>query len=103
MTVTSGDFTVTNSFAMNGSGTVTIANSFQLISAPATVAINSGTLAVDRTDDLTGFSAVPTDFTGAGTFLKQNTNTVELTGDNSGFTGTATVEAGRFALAGPTH
>jgi len=104
ITVSSGNFTATGAVALNGTGTVRFSNSGGLISLPSTVAVNSGTLAINRTDDLTvgSATAIATSFAGAGTLQKEGTNTVEITGDNSALTGTMIVTGGTLATRSTT-
>lgn len=55
-----------------------------------------GTLAFDRSDDVTFAGSI----SGAGTVQKLGTNTLTLTGDSSAFTGTTSVAGGVLNLAG---
>ena len=91
--ITSGSFTVNGTFIKNGGGTLTFSNSGEQIVMPS-IALNNGTLTIDRTDDLTVTSGITGNLSGGGTFRKQNTNVVDLSGDNSGFTGTTVVANG---------
>jgi fibronectin-binding autotransporter adhesin len=88
-----GDLAVTGAFSLTGSGTVTLANSGGVLTLP-TITLNSGTLAVDRTDDL----ALSGTISGAGALRKEGTNTVTVSGDNSGFTGAITVADGTLQV-----
>ncbi|CAN5247013.1 hypothetical protein BH11PLA2_BH11PLA2_22270 [soil metagenome] len=93
-TVANGNFSVGTSFTMNGTGKVTFANSLALLSLPASIAVNSGTLVIDRTDDFSVANVI----TGTGTFQKSNTNTITSTANNSGFTGFINVLAGTLKV-----
>lgn len=99
--VTAGNFSVAGATTM-GTGTLTFSNTGGSISLPSTVTVSGGTVVFNRTDNLTGASALASGFSGSGSLVKQNTNVVELSGDNSGFSsGTATVQAGRLRIASP--
>jgi fibronectin-binding autotransporter adhesin len=93
--INNSDFAVAGGFSLNGTGKVTIANTGAL-SLPATIALNSGTLALNRVDDITVSNAL----TGAGALRKEGTNTVIVDGDNSAFTGSITVAAGTLRVDG---
>jgi hypothetical protein len=100
--VTSGSFTVTGTFTKSGTGAFTFSNVGGAISLGSSVAINAGTITIDRTDDLAGASAITSNLSGAGTFRKQNTNTIELSGNNSGLTGTMVIAGGTMATRSTT-
>jgi autotransporter-associated beta strand protein len=64
--------------------------------------VNNATVAFNRSDDLAYDMA---GFSGTGTLVKENTNTLTLTGQNTdgqAFTGPTAVAAGRLVLAGQT-
>jgi fibronectin-binding autotransporter adhesin len=94
-TVASGNFIVNGAATMSGSGTFEFTNSGEILTLPATVALNSGTLALNRTDDFSTSAGL----TGSGTFRKDNTNTVTATGDSSGFNGAIQVTGGTLKVA----
>jgi autotransporter-associated beta strand protein len=94
VTVASGDFTVSSTMTMSGTGTLKFDNSNALLSLPTSIALNSGTLAVNHTEDLTIASALG----GSGTFRKDNTNTLTATGNSSGFNGNILVTGGTLKV-----
>ncbi|MCC7475905.1 MAG: autotransporter-associated beta strand repeat-containing protein [Pirellulales bacterium] len=96
VTISTGSLTVNSTLTLGGTGTVTFANSFSTNTLPATMNLNSGNLAFDRTDDL----SLTNQLAGAGTFRKQNTNTVTLTGNSSSFSGAFVVESGTLRTSG---
>ncbi len=94
VTVAGGDFAVTGTFTQAGTGVVSIANSNRALSLPASVAVSSGVLELNRTDDLT----VANSFNGGGTLRKANINTVTISANNSGFSGTIAVTGGTLKV-----
>jgi autotransporter-associated beta strand protein len=99
--VTGGNFTVGGTATLSGTGTFTISNSGSTFAA-TNMAINGGSVIVNRTDNVIGTSALATNISGSGAFTKQNTNIVELSGNNSSYTGTMTVSAGTLATRSTT-
>jgi autotransporter-associated beta strand protein len=93
VTFANSDLTVGGNFSLNGAGKVTIANTGTL-ALPATIAINSGTLAYNRADDI----EVANTFTGAGTIRKEGTNTVTATGSSPAFDGPIVVASGKLLV-----
>jgi autotransporter-associated beta strand protein len=78
-------------------GTLIVGNGATSGSIVGNVAVGSaGTLAFDRSDDVTFAGTL----SGAGNVQKLGTNTLTLTGDSSGFTGTTSVAGGVLDLAG---
>jgi fibronectin-binding autotransporter adhesin len=93
ITFGNANLTISGALAVNG-GKLTIANTGTL-TMPSTVAVNSGTLAFNRDLTTALSNALSNAFTGSGTLRKEGaSSTVELTGNNSGFTGTVEVAAG---------
>jgi autotransporter-associated beta strand protein len=84
-----GNITVTGNLVQSGSGTTTLANTGTL-TVGGGITVSDGTLALNLGSDTTFGSSV----SGTGTVRKQGTNTVTLTGNNSGFTGNMVVESG---------
>ena len=89
VTFSNSDLSVAGTFTQNGTGTITLANTGAL-ALPSTVALNSGTLALNFAGDRTLTSGL----TGAGSLRKDGSNTVILSGDNSSFSGQIVVSSG---------
>ncbi len=94
VTVSSGNFSVASAFTKNGAGSFTFSNSGAVLTLPGTIVLNSGVLAVNRSDNLSISNAL----TGSGTFRKDNTNTLTLGGSNAGFNGTIQVASGTLKV-----
>jgi fibronectin-binding autotransporter adhesin len=95
----SGDLSVGSAFtvATTGVGKVTIANTGGTISLPGTVTLTSGKLVLNRSDvDIPLANTI----TGGGTFEKEGTNVVTVTGNNTGFTGAVNVNHGTLRANG---
>jgi fibronectin-binding autotransporter adhesin len=90
-TFTNSDLSVAGTFSQNGTGKISISNTGAL-SLPA-LAINSGTLAFGRSDNISVGA-----LTGTGTLRQEGFGTVALTGDNSGFGGAIIVANGTLQL-----
>jgi fibronectin-binding autotransporter adhesin len=91
---TNGDLSAAGSFILNGTGKTTLSNT-GLITLP-TVALNSGTLAVNRLDDVALSGAL----SGGGTLRKEGTNTVTVNGNNATFAGAMVVAGGTLRTVG---
>ena len=76
-------------------GTLQIGNGSMAGSIAGDV-LNNGTLAFNRSNDLTVAGAI----TGSGTLRQIGSGTTMLTGDSSGFTGTTQVETGALSVNG---
>jgi fibronectin-binding autotransporter adhesin len=87
----SANFGVAGNFVQNASGTTTINNQGAFTGIGGTITLN-GTLNLNVNNDVTATNTV----TGSGSFHKQGTNIVTLSGDNSGFTGSIAVDSGRL-------
>jgi autotransporter-associated beta strand protein len=92
-------FSTTGSFAVTGSSNVNLTSG--AFNVPS-VALSGESFAVNRSDDMVGLTALASSFSGTGSFVKKNSNTVEISGNNSGFTGTMVVEAGTLATRSTT-